>query len=560
MNLIQQQTAAKDLPLQYLQQAVNGQNPNMPPWIATAELQRRTTMNQHMQAAKGPQGPQPTVKDQIEQKAGLMATQAAQQAQAQQAQQSAPPQGPVPEGIPQPQPQPQDPTQQPVQAAHGGLMNAPVHFKFAKGGILGFAGGGDTEAALAAVNQSMPDPNVDPSGFERFGRSMSEYLAARQKAINAVINNTTAPETRSAEVEAATWPNRTRTAPSAPPTPVASLQHPISVPSDDTETAPAVRNPLAAAARAKAASPAAPTRNPLAQAAAPGTVTPIDPTAQATYQAAMNKYLNAPAPDTTVQGAVGQQKELAKQFGTDQPVGTEERAMLAKQQAATDAYAKNEQPYMNFARLAAGSIGVPGSAGLQYAESVQNAHANNMAQQQNQLKNIAELNAAQRTANMAQQTGAASTLSGNQTRAMEQAKGQAQVATQGYGDLLRTTMEKYTNDQTARTNLQIAKMHDDVLRSGQNNALAQQRIMQLGQMQQGAEADVKNLTALYTSAAKTSGPDGADTLQFKAMLNNAMTVADNIRAAQGIKTGVGTAPVAGASTILKYDANGKRIQ
>jgi hypothetical protein len=81
MNLIEQQSAAKDLPLQYLQQAVNGQNPNLTPWIATAELQRRTTMNQHMQ--KGQQGPMPTVKDQVEQKAGLMATQAAQQAQGQ---------------------------------------------------------------------------------------------------------------------------------------------------------------------------------------------------------------------------------------------------------------------------------------------------------------------------------------------------------------------------------------------------------------------------------------------------------------------------------------------
>jgi hypothetical protein len=105
MNLIEQQSAAKDLPMQYLQQAVNGQNPNLTPWIATAELQRRTTMNQHMQP-QGPQGPQPTVKDQVEQKAGLMATQAAQQAQAAQMQQGAAPPGPIPGGIPQPQPQP----------------------------------------------------------------------------------------------------------------------------------------------------------------------------------------------------------------------------------------------------------------------------------------------------------------------------------------------------------------------------------------------------------------------------------------------------------------------
>jgi hypothetical protein len=157
MNLIEQQSAAKDLPMQYLQQAVNGQNPNLTPWIATAELQRRTTMNQHM-APKGPQGPQPTVKDQVEQKAGLMATQAAQQAQAAQAQQSLPPPGPIPGGIPQPEVQ----SEEPVMAARGGLMNAPVNFKFAHGGILGYADGGET------ANTNTPETYVDENGVRRF--------------------------------------------------------------------------------------------------------------------------------------------------------------------------------------------------------------------------------------------------------------------------------------------------------------------------------------------------------------------------------------------------------
>jgi len=157
MNLIQQQTAAKDLPLQYLQQAVNGQNPDLTPWIATAELQRRTTINQHSQ--KGPQGPMPTVKDQVEQKAGLMATQAAQQAQGAQMQQAAMPPGPVPEGVPQPEAQPE----QPVMAARGGLMNARTNLHFAHGGgIMGFADGGDTP------NTFTPETYVDDQGVRRF--------------------------------------------------------------------------------------------------------------------------------------------------------------------------------------------------------------------------------------------------------------------------------------------------------------------------------------------------------------------------------------------------------
>jgi hypothetical protein len=167
--LLEQQSAAKDLPMQYLQQAVNGQNPNLTPWIATAELQRRTTMNQHMQP-KGPQGPQPTVKDQVEQKAGLMATQAAQQAQAAQAQQSATPPGPVPGNIPQPEPQPEEP----VMAARGGLMNAPVNFQFAHGGILGYADGGET------ANTNIPETYVDDQGVRRFTANNQPVQTAQQ--------------------------------------------------------------------------------------------------------------------------------------------------------------------------------------------------------------------------------------------------------------------------------------------------------------------------------------------------------------------------------------------
>ena len=194
MNLIEQQSAAKDLPMQYLQQAVNGQNPNLTPWIATAELQRRTTMNQHMQP-QGPQGPQPTVKDQVEQKAGLMATQAAQQAQAAQAQQGAAPPGPIPGGIPQPQPQPQDPNQ-PVMAARGGLMNAPVNFQFAHGGILGFAEAGP-----------VPDPNarkmfIDEQGVERYADT-GQPVPKSQSNVRATAEKYATEPTQAASLPAA---------------------------------------------------------------------------------------------------------------------------------------------------------------------------------------------------------------------------------------------------------------------------------------------------------------------------------------------------------------------
>jgi hypothetical protein len=85
------------------------------------------------------QGPQPSIKEQVEQKAGLMALQQMQQQQM--AQQQAQPRGPMPApaGVPQPQQQPE------AMMARGGLAGIPVRrdmFEYAGGGIIAFQEGG----------------------------------------------------------------------------------------------------------------------------------------------------------------------------------------------------------------------------------------------------------------------------------------------------------------------------------------------------------------------------------------------------------------------------------
>ena len=62
MNLVQIQERLKDLPTQAVMAYANGQNPQVPPYLALGELNRRKQMEQ--QAAQPPQG---TVKDNIEQ-------------------------------------------------------------------------------------------------------------------------------------------------------------------------------------------------------------------------------------------------------------------------------------------------------------------------------------------------------------------------------------------------------------------------------------------------------------------------------------------------------------
>jgi hypothetical protein len=117
----------------------NGKDPMVPAYMATGEMQRRESMQQRVAASQqAAQGQQPTVKDQIQQKAGLMALQAQQQQQAQQqmVQQAQAQPMPAPPNTPQPQMQEEE---QP-EFAMGGIAQLPVNYDFASGGIIAFAG------------------------------------------------------------------------------------------------------------------------------------------------------------------------------------------------------------------------------------------------------------------------------------------------------------------------------------------------------------------------------------------------------------------------------------
>lgn len=84
MNLIQVQDDLQSLPndnrtMQALMAYANGANPQVPPYLALGELNRRKQLmersQQAQQAQQAQQNPQGTVKDQIEQSAGVMALQ-----------------------------------------------------------------------------------------------------------------------------------------------------------------------------------------------------------------------------------------------------------------------------------------------------------------------------------------------------------------------------------------------------------------------------------------------------------------------------------------------------
>jgi hypothetical protein len=217
MNLVQINERLKDLPMQVVQQYANGMNPEVPPYLALGELQRRELSQKQMATAQGAQqGPQPSVKEQVEQKAGLMQLQQMQQQQM--AQQQARPQGPmpVPAGVPQPEPQPQ------AMMARGGLAGIPVRrdmFEYARGGIIAFANGGDTmgtpsfeQQELASQAASITDEMV----AER--RNKAKLIAELEQKL-AFLTNAGAPQAAEvrAQLEALKGPEAPRAAPSAPP-------------------------------------------------------------------------------------------------------------------------------------------------------------------------------------------------------------------------------------------------------------------------------------------------------------------------------------------------------
>jgi len=220
MNLIQVQDRLKDMPTQAIMSYANGSNPEVPPYLALGELNRRKQMEQ-----KHAEAPQGTVKDQIEQSVKLAQAQKAAQAQGQQKMTEAmgAQQSPVPGGTPQPQEQPE--------AGIAQLPTGPMNFR--DGGIVSFQGANES-----LVDQNMPSDEesqfmkdlkkvgnfftggksleervADRRNFEKqiqaagplayLTSSADEYARAKADQMQAARNKSAAPETSAPELAAA---------------------------------------------------------------------------------------------------------------------------------------------------------------------------------------------------------------------------------------------------------------------------------------------------------------------------------------------------------------------
>jgi len=188
MNLVQINEHLKDVPVQKLMEYANGKDPMVPAYMATGEMQRREVMQQRMAASQqAAQGKQPTVKEQVEQKAGLMALQAKQQemAQQQQAQQPTQQPMPVPPGIPQPPMQEEEQPQ--FEAASGGIARLPVRddmFRFGSGGIIAFAGGNQVPVVEETEEEKRRKAQFDDSYEHRYELPTPKPTPAAENPLN----------------------------------------------------------------------------------------------------------------------------------------------------------------------------------------------------------------------------------------------------------------------------------------------------------------------------------------------------------------------------------------
>jgi len=207
-NLIQTMDAIRGLPTQDVMKYANGSNPDVPAYLALAELNRRKQVEDTSSAFYGQQ---PTVKDQIESSLtgapiGQINPAAAPTGQVNPTQmppQLAPsmtapsktlgnPQVNI-AGAPTGQVQPN--AAPPMPMAEGGLSSLPLPHMFrqssyANGGIVAFSDGTDDKTVRDAANarQMQEDREGFLGGLKQFGAAAADILTLPQRAAAGVVN------------------------------------------------------------------------------------------------------------------------------------------------------------------------------------------------------------------------------------------------------------------------------------------------------------------------------------------------------------------------------------
>lgn len=373
MNLVKIQEDLKGMPLQALQQYVNGGNPEVPPYLAAAEMQRReATMKRASMAQGAAQGPQPSVKEQLEQRLGLGALQAQQQQQAaqQMMQQSAQRPMPVPPGAPQPEAQPTPPEGM----ARGGVASLPVRdsmFAYADGGVIGFQSGGSSmydqayrqreqKGSIYSKDFGAPREERRKSAEQTRREALERQIARAEAALEATdvspeYAQTLRQSIQRAKAEIASLGSGAEGSdsrfargpmaagitdqPPAVPTPRAA---PAALPTPSAQPAPGPARVAGAAQRPAAAT------------------APVGVEALAAQS--VRDQLTEKIPEATEASGIASEQKFASQYGYDKPYGAEQRKLMDQMRADYEKRKEGRGLETLISTLAGGARGYGGTA------------------------------------------------------------------------------------------------------------------------------------------------------------------------------------------------------
>jgi hypothetical protein len=404
-------------------------------------------------------------------------------------------------------------------------MNAPVNFQFAHGGILGYAGDEDQGSR---VRSRLPNES-----FEEYRQriiALEEADAARADAVARARQE-------------------------------AERQQMMASRQASGQMLP--RNPLLgtpAAQRPPAPGPVTP-QAPPPQGQGQGLPDAMGPAGQAAL-----KYATEPTQAASLPATIAEHRALQKEFGTDKPMGVEEREYWKRQdelQKRREAQAKD----VAWSSYVEGLKGTPGSGAARYDESMARSLGQSADFQGQRYKDLASLNTAQRAAAEKQQTEAGTAFGAAKTASAAERLGKAGIGERLFSTDAQTASEKmrdltsrYNADQQNKSQEKIAALSRAMQNSQFNRQGARDAANQLNQMGQRAEADVNNLRAQYAAARKEM--DQAEIDRVAPLLENAEAIQRSVVAAIGKSAGVAMpkeAPAA-ATTRLKFDAQGKPIK
>jgi hypothetical protein len=254
----------------------------------------------------------------------------------------------------------------------------------------------------------------------------------------------------------------------------------------------------------------------------------MDPAEQAAQT-----YSTTPVKQMSAQDAIGEEQTMAKAYNLDQPMGVEERDIIAQRNAARDVARKREGGDA-FSAYVSGLIGVPGAAGEQYRRALRDQATAEREHLSGNLKDIKDLNTAQRAAQEKRAGIAGSSLAAGKTASAEEGKSRAQVGATLTGDRMRAMTSKYNTDEQAKSAMEIAKMQERATTARLNSSEAKQAASELRDRERAIEADITALTSQRNKLSGSFTPaDRAELTNVDELLRNARAQKALIRGDKG---------------------------